>query len=66
MIRLFLYLIIFFIVYQLVKLVVRFLTSPSRKSVHTQNVRQSKTEYKDVEDVEFTEIKSENKKKKDN
>jgi NADP-dependent 3-hydroxy acid dehydrogenase YdfG len=66
MIRLFLYLVIFFIVYQLVKLVVRFLTSPSRKSVHTRNIRQSKTEYKDVEDAEFTEIKSENNKKKDN
>jgi hypothetical protein len=66
MIRLFLYLVIFFIVYQLVKLVVRFLTSPSSKSVHTRNIRQSKTEYKDVEDAEFTEIKSENNKKKDN
>lgn len=66
MIRFFLYVIIFFIVYQVVKLVIRYLTSPSRKSVHTQNVRQNKTEYKNVEDAEFTEIKSENNKKKDN
>lgn len=66
MIRFFLYLIIFFIVYQAVKFVIRFLTSPSRKSVHTQNVRKDKTKYKNVEDADFTEIKSEDNKKNDN
>jgi len=70
MIRFFLYLIIFWIVYEIVKRVIRFLTSPSTEQnqnrVHTQDTRRNKTEYKNVEDADFTEIKSEDNKKKDN
>ncbi|OGU31548.1 MAG: hypothetical protein A2057_10235 [Ignavibacteria bacterium GWA2_35_9] len=66
MIRFFLYLIVFWIVYQIVKRVVRFLTPVSRDSIHTQNIKRNKSDYKNVEDAEFTEIKSEDNKKKDN
>jgi hypothetical protein len=69
MIRFFLYLIIFWLAYEIVKRLIRFLISPSGQNqnrVHTENTRRNKTEYKDVEDAEFTEIKSEDNKKKDN
>jgi hypothetical protein len=69
MIRFFLYLIIFWLVYEIVKRVIRFLISPSgqnRNQVHTENTKRNKTEYKNVEDAEFTEIKSDHNKKKDN
>jgi hypothetical protein len=66
MIRFFLYLIIFWIAYEIVKRLIGFLMSPSKENpIHTQNSRRNKTEYKNVEDAEFTEIKSEDNKKKD-
>jgi hypothetical protein len=69
MIRFFLYLIIFWLAYEVVKRVIRFFISPSEQTqnrVHTENARRNKREYKNVEDAEFTEIKSEDNKKKDN
>jgi hypothetical protein len=66
MIRFFLYLIIFWIAYQIIRRVIRFLTPSSPGSIHEQNTRRNKAEYKNVEDAEFTEIKSEDNKKKDN
>jgi hypothetical protein len=69
MIRFFLYLIIFWLVYEIVKRVIRFLISPSQQNqnrVHTEKARRNKAEYKNVEDADFTEIKSEENKKKDN
>lgn len=69
MIRFFLYLIIFWLAYEIVKRLLRFLLSPSGQNqnrVHTENTKRNKTEYKNVEDAEFTEIKSEDNKKKDN
>ncbi len=69
MIRFFLYLIIFWFVYMIVKRLFKFFISPSEQNqnrVHTENSRRNKTEYKNVEDAEFTEIKSKDNKKKDN
>ncbi len=69
MIRFFLYLIIFWIAYEVVKRLISFLASSSEQKngnrVHTENIKRNKTEYKNVEDAEFTEIKSEDNKKKD-
>jgi hypothetical protein len=68
MIRFFLYLIIFWIAYEVVKRLIGFLASSSehknQNSIHTENTRRNKTEYKNVEDAEFTEIKSQDNKKK--
>jgi uncharacterized protein HemY len=63
MIRFILYILLFFVVYSVVKLFIKFLNSPSKSSIHTSNIRRNKNKYENIEDAEFTEIKSDGEKK---
>jgi len=61
--RFLLYLLLFFIVYYVVKLVFRSLSSPSKTKINNSRVGRKETEYENVEDAKYTEIKSDEEKK---
>jgi hypothetical protein len=61
--RFLLYLFLFFIVYYVVKLVIKSLSSPSKNKIHNSRAGRKETRYENVEDAKFTEIKSDEEKK---
>jgi hypothetical protein len=55
--RFLLYLFLFLIVYFVVKLIFKSLSSPSKTTINNSRVSQKKNNYENVEDAEYTEIK---------
>jgi hypothetical protein len=64
--RFLLYLLLFFIVYYVIKLVFRSLTSQSRSTINNSRMSRKENKYENVEDADYTEIKSDEEKKKNN
>jgi hypothetical protein len=61
--RFLLYLFLFFILYYIVKMVIKSLSSPSKTTIHNSRMRRKEGKYDNVEDAKFTEIKSDEEKK---
>lgn len=55
--RFLLYLFLFLIVYFVVKLIFKSLSSPSKTNINNSRVSQKKNNYENVEDAKYTEIK---------
>lgn len=62
--RFLLYLLLFFIGYFIIKLVVRSLTSKPKTKIHSSGTGRKENRYENVEDAKFTEIKTDDEKKK--
>ncbi len=63
MFRLFLLFIVFYIVYKAVKIFFRYFSPSLKRNSKVKNNLSKESKYKDVEEVKFTEIKSEIKSK---
>jgi len=61
--RFLLYLLLFFIVYYVIKLVFKSLNSPSKTKIHNSRMGRKENKYENVEDAKYTEIKSDEEKK---
>ncbi len=61
--RFLLYLLLFFIVYYVIKLVFRSLNSSSKTKIHSSGMNKKENKYDNVEDAKYTEIKSDEEKK---
>ncbi|HSP89138.1 MAG TPA: hypothetical protein VLN45_13460 [Ignavibacteriaceae bacterium] len=61
--RLILYLLLFSILYFIIKLVIKSLSSQSKTSVNNARMNRKGTNYENIEDAKFTEIKPDEEKK---
>jgi len=63
LIRFLLFLILFYIVYWVVKILFRNFSQPSNKTIHNSKPRRRENKYEDIQDAEFKEIKPDDDKK---
>ena len=61
--RFLLYLLLFFIVYYIIKVIVKSISSSPKTTIHNSRMRKKENSYDNVEDAQYTEIKSGEEKK---
>ncbi len=63
MIRFLLYVVLFYLIWRIIRLFMKFLNSPKKENPDIKGSRESQSKYKNIEDAKFTEIKDEDKRK---